>query len=75
MSVSADQRKKTVQNREELRQLVREVFGDLRKAQSWLDTPNPVLSGVKPKDVLESGSADDLALIYDELRRIDHGEF
>jgi uncharacterized protein (DUF2384 family) len=53
----------------------REVFGDVSKTFSWLNTPNSQLDGMRPKDILEIGSAEDRQKVYDELWRIDQGVF
>lgn len=53
----------------------REVFGNPRKAHSWLTTPNPTLHDMQPKDLLEWGSPDDVAEVFNELERIDQGLF
>jgi uncharacterized protein (DUF2384 family) len=53
----------------------REVFGDVSKTFSWLNTANLQLDGMRPKDILEIGSAEDRQKVYDELWRIDQGVF
>jgi uncharacterized protein (DUF2384 family) len=62
-------------NKDELKHYALEVFGSTRKSLSWLDTPSPALSGIKPGALLESGNQEDLARVQDELERIDHGDF
>jgi putative toxin-antitoxin system antitoxin component (TIGR02293 family) len=49
----------------------REVFGDEKKFNSWLDTENMSIGKVKPKDLLDSSFGIDL--LKDELTRIEHG--
>lgn len=53
----------------------REIFGNPKKMQSWMNTPKSVFKGMKPKDFIEYGSDKDLQLIVDELDRIDQGVF
>ena len=53
----------------------REIFGDPRKTYSWMNTPNPVFKGMRPKDFIECSLPEDLQLIVDELDRIDQGVF
>lgn len=48
-----------------------EVFTDKSRFDTWLDTRNPALGGIKPKDILDSSFGIDL--IRDELTRIEHG--
>jgi putative toxin-antitoxin system antitoxin component (TIGR02293 family) len=49
----------------------REVFGDEKKFNSWLDTENMSIGKVKPKNQLDSSFGIDL--LKDELTRIEHG--
>ena len=53
----------------------REVFGDPRKVYSWMNAPNPFLRGLCPNDFIECGSVEDLAIVMEELDRIDQGLF
>ena len=53
----------------------REVFGDPRKVYSWMTAPNPFFRGLCPKDFIECGSVEDLAIVMEELNRIDQGLF
>ena len=53
----------------------REVFGDPGRAYSWMNTPNPMLKDMRPRDYIEYGNAEDLDLVLDELGRIDQGAF
>jgi putative toxin-antitoxin system antitoxin component (TIGR02293 family) len=49
----------------------REVFGDEKKFNSWLNTENMSIGKVRPKDLLDSSFGIDL--LKDELTRIEHG--
>lgn len=53
----------------------REVFGDARKSFSWLTTPNQILDGMRPRDIIECGNYDDITRVFNELQRIDQGLF
>jgi uncharacterized protein (DUF2384 family) len=53
----------------------REIFGEPRKVQSWMNTPNPFLNGMRPKDFITYGNSEDLQKIVDELDRIDQGVY
>lgn len=53
----------------------REIFGNPRKAHSWLTRPNQSLHDMRPIDLLECGSEQDLREVFDELSRIDQGLF
>lgn len=53
----------------------REIFGNPRKASSWMETPNNALRGMRPKDFIEYANAEDMQLAYEELQRIDQGVF
>jgi uncharacterized protein (DUF2384 family) len=53
----------------------REIFGEPRKAYSWMNTPNAILNGMRPKDFIEHSTPEDLQLVIDELDRIDQGLF
>lgn len=57
----------------EVRALADRVFGDEKKAQAWLQRPNPALAGQVPADLLK----DDLgaAVVRETLEQIDHGIF
>lgn len=57
----------------EIRTLAERVFGDERKAETWLQRPSVSLSGQKPIDLLK----DELgaAVVREMLERIDHGIF
>jgi putative toxin-antitoxin system antitoxin component (TIGR02293 family) len=49
----------------------REVFGDEKKFNSWLNTENISIGKARPKDLLDSSFGIDL--LKDELTRIEHG--
>jgi putative toxin-antitoxin system antitoxin component (TIGR02293 family) len=49
----------------------KEVFGDEKKFNLWLNTENLSLGRIKPKELLDSSFGIDL--LKDELTRIDHG--
>ena len=49
----------------------REVFGDEKKFNLWLNTENLSLGSVRPKELLDSSFGIDL--LKDELTRIEHG--
>jgi uncharacterized protein (DUF2384 family) len=53
----------------------REIFGNPKKVHSWMNTPNLVFQGMKPKDFIEFGTDQDLQLVAEELDRIDQGVF
>lgn len=53
----------------------REIFGDPKKTSSWMNTPNRILKGMRPNDLIECGNEQDLQLVVDELDRIDQGVF
>lgn len=48
-----------------------EVFGDVVKFNSWLDSPSHTLGGVTPFSLLDTSMG--ISLVKDELGRIDHG--
>lgn len=47
------------------------VFGDKNKFDTWLETINIALGGVKPRDLLDNTFG--IGLLKDELTRIEHG--
>jgi putative toxin-antitoxin system antitoxin component (TIGR02293 family) len=49
----------------------REVFGDEKKFNLWLNAENLSLGNVRPKELLDSSFGIDL--LKDELTRIEHG--
>jgi uncharacterized protein (DUF2384 family) len=51
------------------------IFGSPKKLHSWMNTPNRVFQGMKPKDFIEIVSDQNLQLVADELDRIDQGVF
>ncbi|MGY3609417.1 MULTISPECIES: antitoxin Xre/MbcA/ParS toxin-binding domain-containing protein [unclassified Bradyrhizobium] len=57
----------------EIKTLADRVFGDQKKAITWLKRPNATLSGQRPIDLLK----DELgtAVVREMLERIDHGIF
>jgi len=61
--------------KEQVLNYAREVFGDPRKTFSWLNTPNQVFHGMRPKDLLDLGESHDIDNVFNELQRIDHGLF
>jgi putative toxin-antitoxin system antitoxin component (TIGR02293 family) len=48
-----------------------EVFGDKGKFNTWLETQNLALGGIKPKELLDNTFG--IGLLKDELTRIEHG--
>ncbi len=48
-----------------------DVFGSNEKFNSWLETKNIMLGGVKPKDLLDNTFG--ISLVKDELTRIEYG--
>jgi putative toxin-antitoxin system antitoxin component (TIGR02293 family) len=48
-----------------------EVFGDNNKFNTWLETKNIALGGVKPKDLLDNTFG--IGMVKDELTRIEYG--
>lgn len=48
-----------------------DVFGDRNNFISWMDTPNVVLGGSKPKALLDTVFG--IQMLVDELIRIEHG--
>jgi putative toxin-antitoxin system antitoxin component (TIGR02293 family) len=48
-----------------------EVFGSNEKFNTWLETNNIVLGGVKPKNLLDNTFG--ISLVKDELTRIEYG--
>jgi putative toxin-antitoxin system antitoxin component (TIGR02293 family) len=48
-----------------------EVFGDKKKFNTWLETQNLALGGIKPKEFLDNTFG--IGLLKDELTRIEHG--
>jgi uncharacterized protein (DUF2384 family) len=61
--------------KEDVLKYAREVFGNPRKEFSWLNTPNHLFNGMRPKDLLELGESEDICSVLNELQRIDHGLF
>jgi putative toxin-antitoxin system antitoxin component (TIGR02293 family) len=57
----------------EVRALADRVFGDERKADAWLNRPNPSLSGQVPLDLLKDEIG--AAVVRETLEQIDHGIF
>jgi uncharacterized protein (DUF2384 family) len=53
----------------------REIFGEPRKVYSWMNTPNALLKGMRPKDFIEYSNGDDLLKVMEELGRVDQGLF
>ena len=47
------------------------VFGDTQKFNSWIDSNNVALGGIKPKSLLDNAFG--IELIKDELTKIEHG--
>ncbi len=54
-----------------LLQLGIHVFGDKQKFNSWIDSNNVALGGIKPKSLLDNTFG--IELIKDELTKIEHG--
>lgn len=48
-----------------------DVFGDKEKFDTWLETKNIALGGIKPKELLDNSFG--ISLLKDELLRIEHG--
>jgi putative toxin-antitoxin system antitoxin component (TIGR02293 family) len=48
-----------------------EVFGNKEQFNTWLETDNVALGKIKPKDLLDNSFG--IAMIKDELTRIEHG--
>ena len=48
-----------------------EVFGNKEKFNTWLETQNVALGGVRPKTLLDNSFG--IGLLKDELTRIEHG--
>ncbi|HMG69386.1 MAG TPA: MbcA/ParS/Xre antitoxin family protein [Chitinophagaceae bacterium] len=48
-----------------------EVFGNKDKFNTWLETKNLALGGMKPKELLDNTF--DIGLLKDELVRIEYG--
>ena len=48
-----------------------EVFGNKEKFNTWLETQNVALGGIKPKALLDNSFG--IGLLKDELTRIEHG--
>ncbi|WP_114783196.1 type II RES/Xre toxin-antitoxin system antitoxin [Botryobacter ruber] len=48
-----------------------EVFGNPDKFNTWLESKNVALGGVRPKELLDSTFG--ISLLRDELTRIEHG--
>lgn len=61
--------------REVILDYAREVFSDPPKVYSWLTTPNQAFNGMRPRDLIDMGAAEDLLDLYEELGRIDNGLF
>ncbi|MEP7127481.1 MAG: antitoxin Xre/MbcA/ParS toxin-binding domain-containing protein [Chitinophagales bacterium] len=49
------------------------VFGDLQSYASWLETKSIALGGGSPKELLDTAFG--IALVKDELDRLEHGIF
>ncbi len=49
----------------------KELFGDRKKLDAWLETPNIALGGSPPKNFLDSSFG--IQLVKDELLRIEQG--
>lgn len=47
--------------------LVEGYFGDRGKTEMWMKTPNPLLGGQKPKDMIRSGDGERLVRIVKEM--------
>lgn len=47
------------------------VFGNKENFNTWIETKNIALGGVKPKDLLDTSYG--IGLLKDELTRIEHG--
>lgn len=50
-----------------------EIFGDKPNFDFWLDTKNLALGNLKPKELLDNAFG--IALLEEELTRIEHGVF
>jgi len=50
-----------------------EVFGDQRKAESWLKRRRPILGGMSPGQLIEAGDPDQMRHILTILGRIEGG--
>ncbi|WP_217220305.1 type II RES/Xre toxin-antitoxin system antitoxin [Mucilaginibacter paludis] len=50
-----------------------EVFGDVEKFQTWMDSNIVALGNIKPKDLLDTSFG--INMLNDELVRIEHGIF
>jgi putative toxin-antitoxin system antitoxin component (TIGR02293 family) len=48
-----------------------EIFGNNEKFNVWLETPNLVLGGARPKDLLDNTFG--ISMVKDELTRIEYG--
>lgn len=48
-----------------------DVFVDSQKFNTWLESQNIALGGIKPKDLLDNTFG--INMIKDELSRIEHG--
>jgi putative toxin-antitoxin system antitoxin component (TIGR02293 family) len=48
-----------------------DIFGDKNNFNSWLDSENVALGGIKPRELMDSSFG--IELIKDELTRIEHG--
>jgi putative toxin-antitoxin system antitoxin component (TIGR02293 family) len=48
-----------------------EIFGNNEKFNAWLETPNLVLGGARPKDLLDNTFG--ISMVKDELTRIEYG--
>jgi uncharacterized protein (DUF2384 family) len=64
-----------VPTKETVYSFARHVFGEPSKAFSWMNTPNPILQGMCPKDFIEYSNEGGLKLVMDELGRIEQGIF
>ena len=51
----------------------REVFGGMEKFHRWFERPNITLGGATPKELIDTSFG--IALVEDELGRIEHGIF
>jgi putative toxin-antitoxin system antitoxin component (TIGR02293 family) len=47
------------------------IFGNVEKFNTWLETKNIALGGMKPKSLLDSSFG--IGMVSDELLRIEHG--
>ena len=52
-----------------------DVFGNVEKAQPWLETPNSLLGNRSPLTILKTGTLEDIYSVLYELQQIDCGSF